>query len=184
MFKITIPGGELFDEETEMFVTLQPTTLNLEHSLIAISKWEAKYHIPFLDEVEKTKEQIEYYIQCMTIDKNINPNVYKFIPSYLIDEILEYIRDPMTATWFGDDSKSNKKKVKNEIITSELIYYWMIALNIPAEYEKWHINRLLTLVRICNIKNSSDSKKISKKDMLKDYDALNEARKAKLNTKG
>lgn len=184
MLKIDVPGEEFYDEENERFIELKPTTLLLENSLIAISKWESKYHVPFLENDEKTKEQWAYYVQCMTINSNVDPLIYKFIQDDQMEEIMDYIKDPMTATWFSDDSKSNKKKVKKEIVTSELIYYWMIALNIPSEYEKWHIQRLITLVRICNIKNSSDSKKLSKRETLQDYDALNEARKAKFNTKG
>ena len=186
MLKIDIIGGDMFNEETETFITIKPTTLSLEHSLIAISKWESKYHKPFLKEEEKTPEELKYYIECMTITPNVDPNIYKTMPSWQVEEILNYIKDPMTATWFGDDGKkSSGRGVKEEIITSELIYYWMVALQIPAEYEKWHINRLLTLIQVCNVKNApNDNKKMSKNEISRNYDAINAARRAKLHTKG
>ena len=184
MLKIDIAGGEMFDEETERFITIKPTTLLLEHSLIAISKWESKYHIPFLEEGQKTDEQLLYYIQCMTITQNVDPKIYDTLPIWQIEEIKSYIEDPMTATWFGDDRKPKKKKFKKDIITSELIYYWMIALNVPSEYEKWHINRLLTLIQVCNAKNSEGDSKMSNKEIVQSNDALNAARRAKFNTKG
>lgn len=184
MLKIDILGGEHFDEAEEKFITVKPTTICLEHSLIAISKWESKYHTPFLVEAEKTKEQIMYYIECMTITPNVDPNVYKTLPSWQIEEIMDYIKNPMTATWFSDDANGKGRRGKTETITSELIYYWMVALNIPAEYEKWHINRLLTLIQVCNVKNASDNKKMSNKEILQNNDAINAARRAKLNTRG
>ena len=184
MLKIDVLGGEMFDEASEKIITIKPTTISLEHSLIAISKWESKYHIPFLEEEEKTPEQLRYYIECMTITPNVDPNIYKTMPNWQINEIMEYIRDPMTATWFGDDGSKGGKKPKKEVITSELIYYWMVALQIPAEYEKWHINRLLTLIQVCNVKNASDNKKLSKNEISRNYDAINAARRAKLHTKG
>lgn len=184
MLKIDIIGGEMYDEASENFINIKPTTISLEHSLIAISKWESKYHIPFLEEEEKTPEQLRYYIECMTITPNVDPNIYKTMPTWQIEEIMEYIRDPMTATWFGDDGSKGGKRPKKEIITSELIYYWMVALQIPAEYEKWHINRLLTLIQVCNVKNASDNKKLSKNEISRNYDAINAARRAKLHTKG
>ena len=184
--KIEIKGSELFDEKAERFLVIKPTTLILEHSLIAISKWESKYHIPFLKEDEKSQEQIEYYIKCMTINQSVDPNVYRAITYEQQQQILEYIKDPMTATWFGDKGKPGKGRGRGpEIITSELIYYWMIALNVPSEYEKWHLNRLLTLIQVCNTYNSSDSqKKMSKNDIIRNNDALNAARRAALKSRG
>lgn len=183
--KIEVKGSELFDEKTERFIDVKPTTLTLEHSLIAVSKWESKYHIPFLREDEKTPEQIEYYIKCMTINQNVDPNVYKGLTSKQIEEILNYIKDPMTATWFGDDKgkPGRGRGRKPEVITSELIYYWMVALQIPSEYEKWHLNRLLTLIQVCNSYNQPP-KKMSKNDIIRNNDALNAARRAALKTRG
>ncbi len=183
--RIEIKGAELFDEKTERFIVVKPTVLNLEHSLIAISKWESKYHVPFLREDEKTPDQLEYYFQCMTINQNVDPNVYKGISFAQQQEILQYIKDPMTATTFFDMDKAAGKGrgKKPEIITSELIYYWMVALQIPSEYEKWHLNRLLTLIQVCNSYNQPP-KKMSKNDIIRNNDALNAARRAALRTRG
>jgi hypothetical protein len=183
--KIEVKGTELFDEATERFIEVKPTVLTLEHSLIAISKWESKYHIPFLREDEKTPEQLEYYFKCMTINQNVDPNVYKGITPSQQMEIMQYIKDPMTATWFGDDNKKpgRGRGRKAEVITSELIYYWMVALQIPSEYEKWHLNRLLTLIQVCNSYNQPP-KKMSKNDIIRNNDALNAARRAAMRTRG
>jgi hypothetical protein len=183
--KITINGSELFDEKTDRFITIKPTILYLEHSLIAISKWEAKYHKPFLKEDEKTPEELEYYFQCMTINQNVDPMVYKSLTVAQQQEILEYIRNPMTATWFGDNDKKpgRGKGRRTEVITSELIYYWMVALQIPSEYEKWHLNRLLTLIQVCNAYNQPP-KKMSKNETIRNNDALNAARRAAMRTRG
>jgi hypothetical protein len=182
--KIEVKGAELFDEKTQRFIEVKPTTLIMEHSLIAISKWESKFHIPFLAEDEKTPEQLEYYFKCMTINQNVNDNVYKSITVSQQQEILNYIKDPMTATWFSDNKKGGKGKGrKAEIITSELIYYWMVALQIPSEYEKWHLNRLLTLIQVCNSYNQPP-KKMSKNEIIRNNDALNAARRAAMRTRG
>jgi hypothetical protein len=182
--KIEVKGLELYDEVTERFIEVKPTVLNLEHSLIAISKWESKYHIPFLREDEKTMEQLEYYYRCMTINQNVDPNVYKAITYEQQQQILDYIKDPMTATWFGDDKKPGRGRGrKPDVITSELIYYWMVALQIPSEYEKWHLNRLLTLIQVCNSYNQPP-KKMSKSEIIRNNDALNAARRAAMHTRG
>ena len=183
--KIEVAATSFFNEETERFIEVKPTTLTLEHSLIAISKWESKYHIPFLKEDEKTPEQLEYYFKCMTINQNVDPYVYKALTYSQQKQILDYIHDPMTATWFGDDKdKPGKGRGRRpEVITSELIYYWMVALQIPSEYEKWHLNRLLTLIQVCNSYNQPP-KKMSKSEIIRNNDALNAARRAKMHTRG
>lgn len=183
--KIEVAATTLFNEKTERFIEVKPTTLTLEHSLIAISKWESKYHIPFLKEDEKTPEQLDYYFKCMTINQNVDPYVYNALTATQQKEILDYIHDPMTATWFGDDkNKPGKGRGrKTEVITSELIYYWMVALQIPSEYEKWHLNRLLTLIQVCNSYNQPP-KKMSKSEIIRNNDALNAARRAAMHTRG
>lgn len=183
--QIKVEGKELYEESTERFITIKPTVLTLEHSLIAISKWESKYHVPFLTEGDKTDEQLEYYFKCMTINPNVDPNVYKGLTYSQQKEILEYIHDPMTATWSSDNGKPVKGRSKHgdQVITSELIYYWMVALQIPSEYEKWHLNRLLTLIQVCNTYNQPP-KKMSKNDIIRNNDAINAARRAALKSRG
>lgn len=180
MLQITIPASESWDESKEEFVaTAKEQTLQLEHSLVSLSKWESKWCKPFLGKDEKTIEETIDYIRCMTITQNINPEVYNRLTPSNIDAINKYIYAPMTATVFYDNSRSGTK----ETITSELIYYWMIALNIPMECQKWHLNRLLTLIRVCNIKNTPP-KKMSKREIMNRYANLNKSRRNKLNTKG
>ena len=182
MLKITIPSIELFDETNQEFITTKEQTLQLEHSLVSLSKWESKWCKPFLSQDTRTVEETIDYIRCMTITQNIDPVVYNNISNEIIEQINDYIDAPMTATWFSEDRKG-KGKTSSEQITSELIYYWMISLNIPFECQKWHLNRLLTLIRICNIKNQPE-KKMSKKAILSQNAALNAARRKKMNTKG
>lgn len=180
MLRITIPAIELWDENKEEFINTKEQTLQLEHSLVSLSKWESKWNKPFLSKDTKTEEEELDYIKCMTITQNVDPNVYKFIPLNVREEIKEYINAPMTATWFSEDKNT---KSSSEQITSELIYYWMIAQNIPFECEKWHLNRLITLIKICNIK-SQPPKKMGKKAIMSRNAALNAARRKQLNTKG
>lgn len=180
MLTVTIPAIEGFDEEKQEFVTLaKEQTLQLEHSLVSLSKWESKWQKAFLTKNEKTSEETIDYIKCMTITQNVNPNVYSRLTASNIEEIHKYIEAPMTATTFNE----HNQKTSREIITSELIYYWMISLNIPMECQKWHLNRLLTLIRVCNVKNTPP-KKMSKKQIMSNNAALNAARKKQLNTSG
>ena len=180
MLRITIPAIELWDENKEEFINTKEQTLQLEHSLVSLSKWESKWNKPFLSKDTKTEEEELDYIKCMTITQNVDPNVYKFIPLNVREEIKEYINSPMTATWFSEDKNT---KSSSEQITSELIYYWMIAQNIPFECEKWHLNRLITLIKICNIK-SQPPKKMGKKAIMSRNAALNAARRKQFNSKG
>lgn len=184
MLTITIPATELFDEKTQTFLTTKEQTLQMEHSLVSLSKWESKWHKSFLASQEKqnslTIEEILDYFKCMTITQNVDPNIYQFMSRSNIDEINKYIGDPMTATTFYDTQQNTSKK---EVVTSELIYYWMIALNIPMECQKWHLNRLLTLIRVCNIKNSPP-KKMGRQEVVSRYAALNAARRKQFNSKG
>lgn len=184
---IEVKGLELFDEAIERFIEVKPTTLVLEHSLIAISKWEAKYHLPFLTEELRSAEQLEYYFQCMTINKNVDPNVYKALTQSQKQQILDYMHDPQTATWFTEDGKKKTGRGRRnnmpETITSEVIYAWMCFNNIPSEYEKWHIKRLMTLIQVCNTYNQPP-KKMSKNDIIRNNDAINAARRAAMKTRG
>ena len=181
MLQITIPEVEGFDETTSEFIILnKKQTLQLEHSLVSLSKWESIWHKPFITKTAKTNEESISYIQCMTITQNVDPDVYKYITQDNINEVTAYIDDPMTATTFGKDTN---KAINREIITSEIIYYWMVALTIPFECQRWHLNRLLTLINVCNIKNQP-AKKTSQKDLLARNRALNESRRRALNTPG
>lgn len=180
MLTITIPSAEIFNEGNGEFVYSKEQTLQLEHSLLSISKWESKWCKPFLTQREKTFEETIDYIKCMTLNKNISDDVYNCLTQDNIKAINEYIGAPMTATTFSEDKH---KKRSNEQITSELVYYWMIALNIPFECQKWHINRLLTLVQVCNVKNQPP-KKMGRQETMRRNAALNAARRKQLNTKG
>lgn len=173
MLKIRIDETELFNENTTELITIKPQTITLEHSLVSVSKWEAKWRVPFLSTNDKTSEMILDYIRFMTLTQNVDPNLYFCLNSSHYKEINDYIGDPMTATWFNE----SRNKANREIVTSEIIYYWMISLNIPVEFQKWHLNRLLTLIRVCNEKNQPP-KKISKKDWARKQSSLNAARNA------
>lgn len=180
MLILTIPSQELFNEATQEFISSKEQTLQMEHSLVSVSKWESKWKKPFLSKEPKTIEETLDYIRCMTITQNVNPNVYNFLTNENIQAINTYIDSSMTATTF---SELGSKSTSREIITSELIYYWMIALNIPMECQKWHLNRLLTLIRVCNVKNTP-AKKMSRKEIMSRNASLNAARRKKLNSKG
>lgn len=183
MLQITIPApqAEEWDEQNEEFVyrtTGKEQTLKLEHSLVSLSKWESKWCKSFLSS-EKTDEEFLDYIKCMTLTSNVPPDVYDRLTMQNLEEIMAYVNAPMTATTFR---KSNERPSR-EIITSELIYYWMITLNIPFECEKWHIKRLLTLIRVCEVKNNKPKKR-SRSEIMRDNAALNASRRKQLNTKG
>ena len=180
MLPITIPATEMWDEKNEKFIDIKECRLQLEHSLVSLSKWESKWCKPFLFTNDKTAEEIMDYVRCMTLTTNVSPEVYYGLTSENIKAINAYIEAPMTATHFGSEQNGSGKR---EIVTSELIYYWMIALNIPFECQKWHLNRLLTLIRICNIKNQP-AKKMSRKEIMSRNAALNAARRKQLGTKG
>lgn len=180
MLQLTIPAFEQWNEHELEFVKTKEQTLQLEHSLVSLSKWESKWNIPFLSKGEKTYEQTLDYIKCMTVNANVDPNVYNGLTTEHIERINKYIESPMTATTF---SEYKSEKANREIITAELIYYWMVALNIPFECQKWHLNRLLTLIRVCNIKNAPP-KKMSKRQTASQYAQLNAARRRQFNTKG
>lgn len=179
MLRITIPAQELYDETSQEFIYMKEQTLEMEHSLVSLSKWESKWHKPFLGANKKTSEEILDYVRCMTLTKNVDPSVYKFLTAANLKDIQSYIDDPMTATTFSNHGSGNS----GEIITSEIIYYWMISSDIPFECQKWHLNRLIALIRVCSDKNKSP-KKMSKKAIMNQNADLNAARRKQLNTKG
>lgn len=177
MLKILISGHghEFYNESTGEFINVKNTLLKLEHSLVSVSKWEEYYKKPFLTEGAKTKEETIFYIKCMTINNNVNELVYELLTAEQIESINQYIQDNRTATWFTE--RDNDSSVNREQITSELIYYWMIIYNIPQDYQKWHLSRLMALIRICNIKNSPN-KKMSEQETLDYYRRIKEQRRA------
>ena len=183
MLQLRIPAHDYYDESKNEFVHFNEYELVLEHSLVSLAKWESKWCKPFLSKQEKTDDEMEDYIRCMTINKQVCCVAYNLIPQSIIAKIYEYIQAPMTATTFA---RPEEKATNKEVITAEIIYYWMIAFNIPSEYQKWHLNRLLTLINVCSIKNQPP-KKLSaseRKKMLEDRKKINDERRAKANTKG
>lgn len=183
MLEINIGGekDECWDESKGEFVYIKEQTLRLEHSLVSISKWESKWCKPFFSKNKKTIEEENDYIRCMTLNQNVDPRVYNLISDEKLAIINAYIESPMSATTINRYGQKNS--IRNEKITSEVIYFWMITYNIPFECKKWHINRLLTLIEVCNIKNSPQ-KKMSERELMSRNAALNAARKQQLNTKG
>ena len=180
MLRIVVPANDLWDEVNQRFISTKEQTLQLEHSLVSLSKWESRWNKAFLTKKEKTYEETLDYIKCMTITQNVKDNTYLCLTEENFKQIYEYINSPMTATVFN---KMNNKKTSTETVTAELIYYWMIALNIPFECQKWHLNKLLTLIEVCNIKNSPP-KKMSQREIMSRNAALNAARRKQLNTRG
>lgn len=173
MLQIIVPAAECYDDKTGEFHSIRETVLQLEHSLISVAKWESKWQKPFLSTNDKTEEECRDYVRCMTINKGVDPSVYAFLTQEHFQKINAYIEAPMTATTF---SNREGHRGSREIITAEIIYYWMVALQIPFECERWHLNRLITLVRVCNIKNAP-SKKMSKLDAAKRNRSLNASRR-------
>lgn len=181
MLQLTITPPEQWDSKKREFVYPKATVLTLEHSLVSVSKWESRWCKPFISMEEKTHEESIDYIRCMTITQNVDPKIYDYVSVENLKEVERYIEAPMTATWFSEEKNVGPKN--REQITSELIYYWMIALGIPSEYQKWHLNRLITLIRVCNVKNQKPKKR-SQKELMSRNRALNEARKKQFNTRG
>lgn len=181
MLRIEVPEQEFYDEEHEEFITVKAQTITMEHSLISLSKWEARWKKPYLSKEPKTKAEIIDYFRCMTIGQAPEPYVYQALSKENLEKIADYISDPMTATTIYEYDKRGSNR---ETVTSELIYYWMIAQQIPTEYEKWHLNRLMTLIKVCAIKNNPNQKKMSRQAIAKQNRALNAARKKKYGTRG
>ena len=180
MLELHVPKQEWYDPKTSQFVTFLGQTLQLEHSLLSVSKWESITHKPFLSKEGMTQDEFLLYVRCMTINRNQDDMVYKVLSNQHKKTISEYIENPMTATWFGKEE--GKGRAGRKIITSELIYYWMIAAQVPMSCEKWHLNRLMTLLHICEIKNRPQ-KKGKRRSTAQDA-SLNAARRASMGTRG
>lgn len=186
MIPITIPAGEIYDEKTNEFYTLdKKKKITLEHSLLSVSKWESKTHKSFFADAEKrTLDEMILYIQCMTLEHDVDPASYYVLKAYpaIMDRIQNYISDPMTATTFSDSNRGGRRSRK--IVTSELIYYWMARYGIPFDpCEKWHLNRLMTLIRVCEVEDGPQ-KKMSLNKIYSQNADLNALRRAKLHSKG
>jgi len=180
VLKLTILGDEHFDDETSLFVTRGDVILELEHSLVSLSKWEASFEKPFLGKDEKTDEETFGYILAMLQTPDVPPEVFSRITAENIQEINNYIDSKMSATWFKE---AKGMSTSREVITAELVYYWMIALNIPLEWERRHLNQLFTLIKVLNEKNQPE-KKLSKAEIAARNRALNAQRKEQHNTSG
>jgi hypothetical protein len=180
MLTITVPGVESYDEKLGQFVTVGDVTLELEHSLISLSKWESEFEKPFLGKGEKTTEEVLAYVGCMILTPNPPGDILQNLSKENLEAINTYIDRKMTATWFSEQPGAPKSR---EVITSELVYYWMTVFQIPFECETWHLNRLFTLIRICNIKQSKP-KKMSRSEIAARNRELNAQRKAQLGTRG
>ena len=179
MLEITIPETELFDGVAN-FIYVKEQTLRLEHSLVSLSKWESKWHKPFLSKKRRTMEESIDYVRCMTLTQNVDSSVYKAITPAILREVEAYIDASMTATTFHNMKKSTASEPK---VTAEIIYYWMICHGIPFECQKWHLSRLLTLINVCRVKNGP-RKKMSQKDIMARNRALNASRRRKTHSRG
>lgn len=182
MLTLTIPETEFWDDKKQEFVYVKSRTLQLEHSLVSISKWESKWHKPFLSKTAKTDAETIDYVRCMTITQNVEDSVYEYLTNGNIREVNSYIEDSMTATIFSSD-ESHRRTSNKSIVTAEEIYYWMIAYQIPFECQKWHLERLMTLIKVCNEKNKP-AKKRTQKSLMERNHSLNESRKQAFNTRG
>lgn len=195
MLKLTVAGEQSWNPRTEEFEYTKPVELRLEHSLLSLAKWESKWHVPFLTSSgNMTREQQLDYIRCMTVTQGTDPAVYRKLTREQLTAINEYMDDPMTATWFAGEPKPNEPKDKRTArpkrrpprggtTTAEVLYAKMFALGIPKECEKWHLNRLLTLIRVGQEMNAPQ-KKMSPGERMSQQRALNAQRKAKMHTRG
>lgn len=176
MLEIDVAQEESFDESTEKFVVSKRFRVALEHSLVSMSKWESVWEEPFLGDKDKTSEQTISYVKMMLLTSDVPPEVFQKLLSKHIDQIKNYISAKMTATTITETPGS---KSYREIVTSELVYYWMFSMSIPMECEHWHLNRLITLIRVFGAKNAP-----KRKMSMADRRALNKQRQAKYNTRG
>lgn len=198
MFEITIPGEELWDARRAEFTSTKAVTLRLEYSLVSLSKWESKWHIPFFDDsMEKTPEQMQDFVRCMTVTQGVDPTVYARLTVENLNAIYRYMEDPMTATWFAGEGRPGEKNQNGtskrrarrrppgtgKVLTSEVLYSRMFQAGVPIECERWHLNRLMTLIRVCQ-EEQAPPRKMSRKDALRQRRELNAARMKKYGTRG
>jgi hypothetical protein len=181
MLILNVPiGEEYYDEEKKEFFVKDTFRLELEHSLASLSKWESREEKPFLGKDEKTTDQVLAYIKDMIVTPNVPDDVLEHLSSSNVSDVNEYINAKMTATWFNE---LGQRKTSPEIVTAELVYYWMVAHQIPFECQHWHLNRLITLIRVCNEKNKPQ-KKMPRQTAIQRQRELNAARRAQYGTRG
>lgn len=185
MLEIIVPkNNQLWDPVKEKFLKVKETKLTLEHSLVSLQKWEAKWKVPFLNNRQMTEDQLRYYVKCMTITQNVDPLVYYALTQENYNAIIAYMEDPMSATTINEKNIPRGKGGSGQkVITAEMIYYWMTALNIPPEYRKWHLNQLMTLIKVASIEQQPP-KQMSKRDIMSQNKSLNAARRARMHSKG
>lgn len=181
MLKLVIPGVEMFDEVRSEFITTADVTVEFEHSLASLSKWEGEHQIPLMDKTQKTPEQMLDYFRCMTITPDVPPDLYYRLSESHVQALNEYIGKTATATTVFEGP--GKKKANTEKITAELIYYWMVSFQIPFESQHWHLDKLLTLIKVCNVKNNA-GKDVSKEDRMAWMKEQNSLRQAQNDTSG
>lgn len=185
MLTIEVPDLELFNQQTEEFIYIKATTLKFENSLVSISKWESKWHVPFpcyqtkaiaeINEIAFTEENFIDYLRCMCITQNVDPEIFKYLPYESMMAIKNYMEDPMTATKVSHIQTTQHKE---RIVTNEVVYFWMTSYQIPFEAAKWHINRLLTLINVASVENAP-KKKMTSAETANKYRAINAARRKK-----
>lgn len=180
MLKLTFPPADFFDEDSQKFISLPGFELELEHSLLALSEWESKWEKPFLGESSLTPEETLDYVRCMIVTPEFPPDALDRLDDETVQQVVSYIERKMTATWFAD---SGSRGPRVETITSELIYYWMTTYQIPFECERWHLNRLMTLIRICDVKQNPPKKR-SPEEVAQRNAEINRKRREQLGTKG
>lgn len=178
---IEIPEGDFFDESKEEFIHSPGYRFKIEHSLVSLAKWESKWKLPFLH-TKLNRSQWLDYVRCMTITQNVDPIAYRMISKKMLKEIQDYVNESQTATTIKDNTPY--KQHRREIVTAEIIYFWMVSYNIPVEFEKWHLSRLMTLIEVCSIKNNTSGKKMTKSEILRENNRLNNARRAAYGTRG
>lgn len=183
MLELKIAASESYNEETGEFIPMDEVVVRFEHSLVSLSKWESKYKKPFLSdhpEHKKTEEEAADYIRFMVLDE-LDFDLFERIGEEQVREIQQYITDSQTATTFPHEEAPNK--INRELVTAEIVYYWMVALNVPFETQYWHLNRLITLIQVVNHKNAPPKKR-SRASMAEQQRRLNAERKAKYGTNG
>lgn len=189
MLKIYIPGGELYSEDQNQFYDVDGVELILEHSLKSIHEWEQKYHKPYLSQEKKTLEERSFYIQCMTLNLDEVLNAFEYfytnIPDIVFKEVDEYLNDPMTATKIGNRSdKEPSQFSEDKVLTAEVIYAYLVLLNIPFECASWNFNTLMTLIKVVSIKKSDGGQKMSMAEIARQNQMINEKRRKRFHSKG